>query len=108
VADPSEVGFENAESYSAGFSTLLLAVIRLPSADGQLETSQVPVQATVSSEFVKIQTNGPLECIIHLDVAARRVSKDDPRLREAPEILILGVASQIDGGAKLYRAELNT
>jgi VWFA-related protein len=48
----------------------LLAFVRVPCADGQLETSQVPVQATVSSERVKMQANVPPEGLIHLDVAA--------------------------------------
>jgi VWFA-related protein len=52
------------------FLLCLLAVVRLPCADGQFETSQVPVQATVSSEPVKMQANGHPEGIIHLDVAA--------------------------------------
>jgi VWFA-related protein len=47
-----------------------LAVVRLPCADGQFETSQVPVQATVSSDPVKMQANGHPDGIIHLDVAA--------------------------------------
>jgi hypothetical protein len=47
-----------------------LAVVRLPCADGQFETSQVPVQATVSSEPVKMQADAHPEGIIHLDVAA--------------------------------------
>ncbi len=53
-----------------GFLLCLLTVVRPPSADGQLETSQVPVQVTISSEPVKIQMNRPREGIIHLDVAA--------------------------------------
>ena len=53
-----------------GFLLCLLAVVRLPCADGQFETSQVPVQATVTSEPVKMQANGHPEGIIHLDVAA--------------------------------------
>ena len=53
-----------------GFLLCLLAVVRVPCADGQFETSQVPVQATVSSEPVKMQANAPPEGIIHLDVAA--------------------------------------
>jgi VWFA-related protein len=53
-----------------GFLLCLLAVVRVPCADGQLETSQVPVQATVSSEPVKMQANAPPEGLIHLDVAA--------------------------------------
>jgi VWFA-related protein len=53
-----------------GFLLCLLAVVRLPCADGQFETSQVPVQATVSSEPVKMQANGHPEGIIHLDVSA--------------------------------------
>ncbi len=53
-----------------GFLLCLLAVVRLPCADGQFETSQVPVQTLVSSEPVKMQANGHPEGIIHLDVAA--------------------------------------
>ena len=53
-----------------GFLLCLLAVVRVPCADGQLETSQVPVEATVSSEPVKMQTNAPPEGLIHLDVSA--------------------------------------
>src|SRR3984957_1921211 len=53
-----------------GFLLCLLAIVRLPYAGGQLETSYVPVQATVSSEPVKMQANGHPEGIIHLDVAA--------------------------------------
>jgi VWFA-related protein len=53
-----------------GFLLCLLAVVRLPCADGQLETSQVPVQATVSSEPEKMQAIAHPEGIIHLDVAA--------------------------------------
>jgi VWFA-related protein len=53
-----------------GFLLCLLAFVRVPCADGQLETSQVPVQATVSSEPVKMQANAPPEGLIHLDVAA--------------------------------------
>ena len=53
-----------------GFLLCLLAVVRLPCADGQFETSQVPVQATVSSEPVKMQANGHPEGIVHLDVSA--------------------------------------
>jgi VWFA-related protein len=52
------------------FLLCLLAVVRSPCADGQFETSQVPVQATVSSEPVKMQADAHLEGIIHLDVAA--------------------------------------
>jgi VWFA-related protein len=47
-----------------------LAFVRVPCADGQLETSQVPVEATVSSEPVKMQASAPPEGLIHLDVAA--------------------------------------
>src|ERR1700691_306441 len=53
-----------------GFLLCFLAFVRVPCADGQLETSQVPVQATVSSEPVKMQANAPPEGLIHLDVAA--------------------------------------
>jgi VWFA-related protein len=47
-----------------------LAFVHVRCADGQLETSQVPVQATVSSEPVVMQANTPPEGLIHLDVAA--------------------------------------
>jgi VWFA-related protein len=47
-----------------------LAFVHVHRADGQLETSQVPVQATVSSEPVMMQANAPPEGLIHLDVAA--------------------------------------
>src|ERR1700733_5008843 len=53
-----------------GFPLCLLAFVRVPCADGQLETSQVPVQATVSSEPVKMQADAAPEGLIHLDVAA--------------------------------------
>ena len=53
-----------------GFLLCLLAFVRVPCADGQLETSQIPVEATVSSEPVKMQANAPPEGLIHLDVAA--------------------------------------
>jgi VWFA-related protein len=53
-----------------GFLLCLLAFVRVPGADGQFETSQVPVEATVSSEPVKMQANAPPEGLIHLDVAA--------------------------------------
>ena len=53
-----------------GFLLCLLAVVRLPCADGQFETSQVPVTATVSSAPVKMQMDAHPEGIIHLDVAA--------------------------------------
>ena len=53
-----------------GFLFCLLAITRLPCANGQFETSQVPVEATVSSEPVKMQANGHPEGIIHVDVAA--------------------------------------
>jgi VWFA-related protein len=53
-----------------GFLLCLLAFVRVPCADCQLETSQVPVQATVSSEPVKMQADAHPEGIIHLDVAA--------------------------------------
>ena len=41
-----------------------------PCADGQFETSQVPVQATVSSEPVKMQADAHPKGVILLDVAA--------------------------------------
>jgi VWFA-related protein len=53
-----------------GFLLCLLAFVRVPCADGQAETSQVPVQATVSSEPFRVQANPPPEGLIHLDVAA--------------------------------------
>jgi VWFA-related protein len=53
-----------------GFLLCLLAVVRLPRADGQFETSQVPVQATVSSAPDIVQADAHPEGIIHLDVAA--------------------------------------
>jgi VWFA-related protein len=53
-----------------GFLLCLLALVPVPCAAGQFETSQVPVEATVSSEPVKMQANGHPEGIIHLDVAA--------------------------------------
>jgi VWFA-related protein len=53
-----------------GFLLCLLTFVRVHRADSQLETSQVPVQATVSSEPVKMQTTAPPEGLIHLDVAA--------------------------------------
>ena len=53
-----------------GFLLCLLAFVHVQRADGQLETSQVPVQATVSSEPVMMQANGPPEGLIHLDVVA--------------------------------------
>src|SRR3984885_10640142 len=53
-----------------GFLLCLLFLVRVPCAVGQLETSQVPVEATVSSEPVKMQMNVPPEGLIHLDVAA--------------------------------------
>jgi VWFA-related protein len=53
-----------------GFVLSLLAFVHVQRADGQLETSQVPVQATVSSEPVMMQANAPPEGLIHLDVVA--------------------------------------
>jgi VWFA-related protein len=53
-----------------GLLLSLLAFVHVQRADGQLETSQVPVQATVSSEPVMMQANAPPEGLIHLDVAA--------------------------------------
>jgi VWFA-related protein len=53
-----------------GFFLCLLAFVHVHNADGQLETSQVPVQATVSSEPFRMQANAPPEGLIHLDVAA--------------------------------------
>jgi VWFA-related protein len=53
-----------------GFLLFFLAFIRVTRADDQLETSQLPVQATVSSEPSMMQANAPPEGLIHLDVAA--------------------------------------
>jgi VWFA-related protein len=53
-----------------GFLLCLLVLFCVPVPDGQFETSQVPVQATVSSEPVKMQADAHPEGIIHLDVAA--------------------------------------
>jgi VWFA-related protein len=53
-----------------GFLLCLLAFVYVHRVDGQLETSQVPVQATVSSEPFGMQANPPPEGLIHLDVAA--------------------------------------
>jgi hypothetical protein len=47
-----------------------LAFAHVQIADGQAETSQVPVQATVSSEATIMQATAPPEGLIHLDVAA--------------------------------------
>jgi VWFA-related protein len=48
----------------------LLAFVRGPCADGQVETSQVPVQAIVSSKPFRMPANAPPEGLIHFDVAA--------------------------------------
>jgi VWFA-related protein len=64
------MGLRTQRAILPGFLLCLLAVVRLPRADGQFETSQVPVQATVSSEPVKMQAMAHPEGIIHLDVAA--------------------------------------
>jgi VWFA-related protein len=53
-----------------GFLLCLLAFVHVHNADGQLETSQAPVQATVSSESFMVRANSPPEGLIHLDVAA--------------------------------------
>ena len=53
-----------------GFLFCLLAVVCVPGADGQFETSQVPVQATVSYQPDIVQADAHPEGIIHLDVAA--------------------------------------
>ncbi|MEA2263392.1 MAG: hypothetical protein QOJ51_6217 [Acidobacteriaceae bacterium] len=53
-----------------GFLLCLVAVVRVHPADGQAETSQVPVQATVSSEPSMKLANAPPEGLIHLDVTA--------------------------------------
>jgi hypothetical protein len=42
-----------------GFLLCLLVFFCVPGADGQFETSQVPVQATVSYEPVKMQADAP-------------------------------------------------
>src|SRR5882757_84923 len=63
-------GLRTQRAILPGFLLCLLAVVRLPRADGQFETSQVHVQATVSSEPVKMQAMAHPEGIIHLDVAA--------------------------------------
>ena len=55
---------------AAGLPPFFLAFIRLTRADDQIETSQPPVQATVSSEAIRMQANAPPEGLIHLDVAA--------------------------------------
>jgi VWFA-related protein len=47
-----------------------LAFICVPRADGQAKTSQIPVQAVVSSEPSKMLATAPREGLIHLDVAA--------------------------------------
>jgi VWFA-related protein len=47
-----------------------LAFICVHRADGQAKTSQIPVQAVVSSEPTKMLANAPREGLIHLDVAA--------------------------------------
>jgi VWFA-related protein len=47
-----------------------LAFVRVHHADGQVEISQVPPQATVSSEPIVLQATAPPEGLIHLDVAA--------------------------------------
>jgi VWFA-related protein len=48
----------------------LLAFICVHRADGQAETSQIPVQAVGSSEPSKMPATAPREGLIHLDVAA--------------------------------------
>ncbi len=53
-----------------GLLLCLLAFVWVHFSDGQVETSQVPVQATVSSEPFKMQATAPPEGLIHLDVAA--------------------------------------
>jgi VWFA-related protein len=57
-------------AFLPGLLLFLLAVVRLPSADGQFETEQVPVQATVTAEPIRMQTDPAREGLIHLDVAA--------------------------------------
>ncbi len=53
-----------------GFLLCLVAFVWMNRADGQAETSQVPVQATVSSEPSMMQATSSPEGLIHLDVAA--------------------------------------
>jgi VWFA-related protein len=47
-----------------------LAFISVHRFDGQIETSQIPVQAVVSSEPFKMLPTAPREGLIHLDVSA--------------------------------------
>ena len=53
-----------------GFLLCLLAFVRVDRPGVQAETSQVPVQATVSSDPSMMGANGPPGGLIHLDVAA--------------------------------------
>jgi VWFA-related protein len=53
-----------------GLLLYLVASLRVHSADGQPETSQVSVQAAVSSEPMMLRANAPPGGLIHLDVAA--------------------------------------
>jgi VWFA-related protein len=52
-----------------GFLLCFLAFIRVHGADGQVELSQFPVQATVSPEPSMMLASAPPEGLIHLDVA---------------------------------------
>jgi hypothetical protein len=54
----------------AGCLLYFLSFIRLTGADDQVETTQIAVQATVSSEPSMMQATAPPEGLIHLDVAA--------------------------------------
>jgi VWFA-related protein len=53
-----------------GLLLCLVASLRVHRADGQPETSQVSVQAAVSSERMMLRANAPPGGLIHLDVAA--------------------------------------
>ena len=53
-----------------GLLICFLTLVRVPRADVQAETSQLPVQADVSSEASVMLANRPPAGLIHLDVAA--------------------------------------
>jgi VWFA-related protein len=53
-----------------GFLLCLLAFAPVHHADGQAQTSQVPVQATVLPEATMMRATAPPEGLIHLDVTA--------------------------------------
>ena len=53
-----------------GLLICFLTLVRVPRADVQAETSQLPVQADVSSEASVMLANAPPAGLIHLDVAA--------------------------------------